>query len=369
MRNLTQRFPDSGGGDELYEDDGGIPIPLFGRSVNDSTSATFVGRTMNALIYLTDPKHTIYSNHLYGWYFASGESICGMRTMTCLRNTIGIIGLAGIDKLLSCKIRNELQRFIKFYSNIQSYSVILEQFRDAIFPEWKRPSDGRNIYEAALRRSIKLMLPMTKIFCRIGQLQLLRRLIKTELRLAVDNKVLLSCSICNDHLVNEMLNQPQSSNVEHLRSVVDDLSTVGLTNPMADVFLHTNSLEGLSSLMTLYVIDASRNMTYDSDFGALVGKEEESIDGWAAVAGIATVLKQFNASYTTSLFALIGQYLMCSMESHLENARVEELPRVSKETQNIVIFMKQLCSIANVDASAFFQSVPQYLLEMIVAQK
>ena len=335
LRNLMQRASDPTEAQD--EEDDGVPIPFFVRSGYDSSSATFVGRTMNALIHLTDPKHAIYSNHLYGWYLNSGESVCGMRTITCLRNTIGVIGLVGIDKLLCCKIRNELQRFVKFYSNIQTYSVVLEQFRDAIFPEWKHPRDGMNIYEAALRKSLKLMLPLTKSFCRIGQLQLLRRLIKTELQLAVDDKGATS---------------PHE-----------------LTNPLEDVFLHTDSLEGLSSLMTLYIIDIMRNMNYDSDFGAFLGKEEQSIDGWAVVAGISTVLKQFNFSYTSGLYALIGQYLLCSMESHLENARVEDLPRISRETQNIVVFMRQISSISNIDGAMQFECIPRYLVEMIEAQK
>ncbi len=364
MQNFAHRLSIDDG-DEF---DDGVTVPFYKRSLCDSSSATFVGRTMNALIHLTDPKLTVYSNHLHGWYYMTGEIVCGMRTITCLRNTIGVVGLVGIDKLLSSKTRNELYRFNKFYSNIQSYGVILEQFRDAIFPEWKTPSDGMDIYEAALRRSSKLMLPLTKSFCRIGQLQLLRRLMKSELRLAVDHKVLLSSSISNKAFFNSVRDKCSKKDIKPMEDIADTLLTSGMVDPMVDVFLRTNSLEGLPSMLTLYVIDTMRNMNYDSDFGALFGKEEQSVDGWAVIAGIATVLKQYNASYTSTLFALIGQYLACSVLSHLENARAEELPRVSRETRNIIIFMKQLCSIANFDSSLLYQYIPQYLVETIPAQ-
>jgi len=292
-----------------------------------------------------------------------------MKTISSLRNAIGIEGLVGIEKLLSCKIKSELSRFFKFYTNIQTYGTILEQFRDAIFPEWKCPKGGVTIYETALKKVVKLMSPMTKSFCRIGQFQLLRKMLKTELRVSVDAKVLHSCVVANKGM---MINLAQnahtkSKTIDTLGRFSDSLVLCGLANPMATIFMHTNSLEGLPSLITLFVIHSMRELTFDSDFGALVGKEDESIDGWLLVAGVATVLRQFNAAYTKSLFALLGQYLKCSMASHLAKARTEELPRISTEAKNIVIFMRQLRSISDLDSSILFQQVPQHLMEMIEA--
>jgi hypothetical protein len=351
-----------------------VSIPLFPRSESDLSAATFIGRTMNALLQLTEPKYTIYSNYLYGWYFYSGKQVCGMKTISTLRNAIGFEGVVGIEKLFACKIRNELIRFFKFYGNIQSYGTILEQFRDGIFPEWKRPKDGINIYEAALKKLVKLMVPLTKSFCRIGQLQLLRKMLKNELRLTVDSKVSHSCVVANKGVMYNLANNQDNMNNKNIDKTMDSLNKMsdvilssGLADPMSTVFLRTDSLEGLPSLITLFIIHAMRELNFDSDFGSFVGKEDETIDGWCIVTGIATTLRQFNASYIQSVFALLGQYLICSMASHLTKAKVEDAPRVSKEAQNLLIFMRQLRSIANLDSSILYQHVPQCLMEMIGA--
>lgn len=352
----------------INSDDGGVSIPFFARSESDPSAATFIGRTMNALLQLTKPKYCIYSNSLHGWYFSSGEQVCGMRTIATLRNAIGVEGLIGIDKLLCCKNRSELSRLFKFYNNIQTYSTILEQFRDAIYPEWKRPKNGLNIYEAALKKIVKLMVPLTKSFCQIGQLQLIRKMVWNDLRLAVDAKVSHSCAVTNKFLMFNLTGQGNMIETNHsVGNFSDMIVSCGLTDPIATVFFQTNSLEGLPSLITLFVIHTMRELSFDPDFGALVGKEDESIDGWAVVAGIATVLRQFNATYTKSVFALLGQYVTCALTSHLAKARVEELPRINKEVRNILIFMRQLRSIANIESSILFDQIPQHLWEMIGA--
>ena len=156
-------------------------------------------------------------------------------------------------------------------------------------------------------------------------------------------------------------------NDQSIEKFSDMIVSCGLADPMATVFSRTNSLDGFPSLITLFIINTMRELNFDSDFGAFVSKEDESIDGWAIIAGIASVLKQFNATYTKSVFALLGQYVKCALKSHVKKARVEELPRISKEVQNILIFMRQLRSIANLDSSVIFDQLPQHLIEMIAS--
>lgn len=348
----------------------GLLVPMFPRSERDTSAATFLGRTMNTLILLTDPKFATYSHSLNAWYFSSGKQVCGMRMISTLHNAIGTEGILGIEKLLCCKSRNELSRLFKFYENIQAYGAILEQFRDAMFPEWKSPGGGSEIYDIALRKIVKLMVPLTKSFLRIGQLQLLRKMLWNDLRLAADAKMSHTCVVANKLLmINYMEKGTKIETDDSIESFSDMIASCGLADPMATIFCKASAMEGLPSLITLFVIHTMResNLTYDPDFGALVGKEDVSIDGWSIIAGVATVLKQFNAAYTKSVFSLLGQYITCSLTSHLAKARAEELPRVSVEVQNILIFIKQLCSIARLESTVFFEQIPQYLVEMIAA--
>jgi len=342
----------------------GVLIPQYPRTESDPTAATFMGRTMNALLQLTEPKFTTYSSHLYGWFLSSGEQICGMKTMSSLRYAIGIEGVRGVERLLSCSTRNELLRFVKFYNSLnQTYGVILEQFRDLTFPEWKSPKDGHKIYDAVLKKLSKLMVPLMSTFCRIGQLQLLRKLLKNELRLGLDSKVMHSYDLANKAMISQVMSTNEYSSI--LEETSEMMSLTGGGDAISTVFIQTNSLEGLPSLIVLFVIRSLRELTFDSDFGAFVGKEDESIDGWSMVAGIATLLRQFHPSYTKSVMSLLSQYLLCNMATQLEKAKVEDLPRVSKESRNIIIFMRQLRSIANLESSILYQYIPQHIMDMV----
>ncbi|GMI51653.1 hypothetical protein TeGR_g6145, partial [Tetraparma gracilis] len=95
-----------------------------------------MGRTVGALLRMTDPATTIYSPELGGWYVADDTEVCGVSTMSLLRKSIGVAGLMGVDRLLGFRIVNELQQFLKFYSStVRQFAVLLEQIRDGLFPE------------------------------------------------------------------------------------------------------------------------------------------------------------------------------------------------------------------------------------------
>ena len=360
--NLNQ---DSSVNTNLLESDDNT-VPTFARTDGDKSAATFLGRTMNALIHLTDPKFTVYSNSLKAWYFSSGDQVCGMRMIALLRNAIGNDGLIGLEKLFCCKIRIELTRLFKFYGNIKAYGAILEQFRDTMFPEWKSPTGGIDIYEIAMKKISKLMVPLTKSFSRIGQFQLLRKMIWNELRIAADAKTSHSCTVANKLLMLKYSENNHDIVGDPSAHVFSDLIVShGQADPMATVFVRSNSMEGLPSLIALFVIQIMGEMSYDNDFGALVSKEDVSLDGWSIVAGVSTVLKQFNASYTKTVFALLCQYVTCTLSNQLVTARAEDLPRISRQAQNVLIFMRQLCSIASLESTILFDHIPQHLLEMI----
>jgi hypothetical protein len=349
--------------------DNGVHIPLFSRSGSDKRVTTFMGRILNALLQLTDVKYTLFSNSFCGWYFPSGEQVCGMRTILIMRNALGVNGLLGLDKLLCNRISNELSRLIKFYHNIQSYGAILEQFRDAVYPEWRRPQNGIAIYELALKKIMKLLVPLNKYFCRIGQLQLLRKLLWNELRLGVDTKVSHSCATANQDFIANCKNKNElleaNPNVEAFSDII---AACGLANPMSTIFLQTNSMDGLPSLITLFAIFTMRELTFDSDFGSLSGRDNQTIDGWTIIAGIATMLRQINSAYTKSVFALLGQYVVCVMQNNTSKGIHDEVPRFADEVRNILIFMKQLQSLANLEASVVFDHIPSHIIEMIEAK-
>ena len=59
--------------------------------------------------------------------------VCGLKAVGLLRQSCGIDGLIGIDRLLCYRILHELHRFVKFFrTNVSKQGVLLEQLRDEV---------------------------------------------------------------------------------------------------------------------------------------------------------------------------------------------------------------------------------------------
>ena len=351
-------------------------IPQFPRTNNDPLSLNFMGRTVNALLKLTNPESTIYSRKCNGWFLRDGNALCSIKMLSLLCKGIGIFGLSSLDMLLGSRCMNELHRFIKFYANtVRRHGAILEQIRDGLFPEWKSPRDGSSLYRAAIKRTEKLMVPMMTCFCRVGQLQLLRKMIRSELCISarVDaNKLCQSAETLNLALLDQLISKGRALNnesYEMLGEVSDILRITGVGDPMETVFMNVDPLEGLPVLLTLFVIYSSPKFLFDSDFGALIRKEEDPIDGWPMVSGVATLLRQFHPCYTKSVLALLGQFVRCSITSPQKQPKKDIPTHLAVELKNILIFMQHLCCIGNISSSSLFEHVPQHLFEMYSTMK
>ncbi len=348
---------------------GGVHIPTFPITFDDKKSVTFMGRVVSALTRMIDPKVTLYSRHLGSWFAFDGKAICDAETFSLIRRTIGVQGIMGVDTLLCHKVSNELRSFLKFYHNsMVQYGVTLEKFRDGIFPEWRPPKHGKRIYESAISKIDKLMVPLLSFLCRMGQFQLLRKMIQSELQMQSRieaPQLVYACMIANQVTMKTLrerdlsvLKEDCSDEVEKTRILSQ---AVGAVDPMSTIFLKTDALEGLPSLLALFIIKHMSNVKYDPIFGALRGKDDESFDGWSIVTGIATSLRQFHSSYTKAILALLGQYVISSAEACLLESDDAGIP---KEVSNVLVFMRQLCIAGNIKQSALHDYLPMYMMEM-----
>ena len=116
--------------------------------------------SVSALLRMTDGSSTIYSPECGGWFLSNGTEVCGFATTSLLRTSVGIPGLAGIDRLLSFRIVHELRKFLKFYSeSVKPFAVMLEQIRDGLFPEWKNTTDDGRLYNVAMKKTEEANVP------------------------------------------------------------------------------------------------------------------------------------------------------------------------------------------------------------------
>jgi WASH complex subunit strumpellin len=170
-----------------------IPIPRLvsnsgsGLLGDDTGSVNFMGQTMNALLYLTDPTRTIYAPECSAWFTHSAPDVkkgkerpttevCGLRTFAVLEKALGAIGIRSIDRLMSFRAGHEFSTFLKFYAaEVHPFRTLLDQIREALFPEYMVVPNATKLYAQAVKKVERLLLPMLKHLRRIGQGQLVRR--------------------------------------------------------------------------------------------------------------------------------------------------------------------------------------------------
>ena len=58
----------------------------------------------SALLQLTDFRLTVYSPENLGWYLLTGHEVVGVSMFSRLNKSLGVIGLIGLDRILSFKV-------------------------------------------------------------------------------------------------------------------------------------------------------------------------------------------------------------------------------------------------------------------------
>jgi WASH complex subunit strumpellin len=366
-----------------------VPIPRFPRTINEPSCLTFMGRMVSMLIKISDAQYTTYSLERNGWFMRDERAVCGLNTISLIRDAIGVYGLSGLDRLLCYRALHELHRFVKFFrTNVSKQGVLLEQLRDEVsstefsfystcvcanssfvgnqlFPEWRTPKDAVAIYAAASKKTEMLMLPMLTCFRRVGQAQLLRRMVRFELqRCANADAKLLKNTICT---YNTMMDANQSSEgtTEDVRKMCDLTVSVGAGDPMQTVFLKTDPLEGLPVLLLVFIITYTQKLTFNPAFGSLSKvKAGYPIDGWPIIAGISTLVKQFHPSYGKSFLAYLGQFIRVSVTEYTKGGNEDATRLAADSLRSCVVLAEQFCDISGLSRSALYEHVPQYVFEL-----
>jgi WASH complex subunit strumpellin len=346
-----------------------VPIPRFPRTQNEPTCINFMGRMVSMLIKMTDTQYTTFSIEKSGWFMSDGTEVCGLKTVSLLRQAVGVCGLTGIDRLLCYRILHELHRFVKFFrTNVTKQGVLLEQLRDELYPEWKTPTKAVSIYASGAKKAEMLMLPMLTCFRRIGQAQMLRRMIRFELGRCsrIDAKMLLqSVSTLNASILSS--ENPLEQSPAGMKKFCDMSLAVGIGDPLQTVFMATDPLEGLPVLLLLFLITYVPKLSYNAMFGSLSKtKSGYPIDGWPLIAGISTLLKQFHPSYSKSFLAYVGQFVRVSITTYFERKQVkkEVVSRLTEDLRSTLVLVNQFCDISSIPKSALHEHIPQFLMEM-----
>nr|CCA20608.1 PREDICTED: hypothetical protein [Albugo laibachii Nc14] len=360
-----------------------IPIPRFQPPEGDS-SINFMGRLMHALFLMTDPQRTTYSPQCIGWFSADGKEVCGIRASSVLHRSVGLLGLTGLDRMLSFRIVHTLNNLVKFWNvAVTPYFPLLDQLATALTPDWKIPDNATRLYGSATKKVEKLMSKLLKAVLIIGQAALIRRQISSELLYSsrMDANLLsntldaLNLSLLQDiraHCRDPKNNPyPGSGKNPILPELNKYLENIGANDPFQRLYITVDApLEGLAGLFMLFVIAYMPKLQYDRDFGTLARVGKNPIDGEPFLVGILTIFKQFHTSFAEKFLAYLGQYARAMINDFFADKerrakhREEALPA---GIVNVLIFMLEFARCAKIRRTFLDSLVPAYVFDAIIA--
>ncbi|XP_067134229.1 WASH complex subunit 5 [Centruroides vittatus] len=352
-----------------------IPIPRFPSL--DNVSVNFIGRLAREILRITDPKTTIYLDQMSCWYDSKTKNeIINLRLFSLIQKTVGTPGLTGLDRLLSFMIVTELQGVLKLIERIvikdKSWQDTLDNLQNALHPVSGILYQPSRIYSQVITRAAKVWSTFLDNILKIGQMQLLRKLIAHELNTSgkFDSKNLISAlQTMNDSLLADIeahYKDPSKPYPNDNNPLMYELSNylewTGISNPLAKIYITTGPLPHIPLFLFLFTIFHLSKLTYVKNIDGLISKKTiEPIDGIPFVIGTLTLLRQFHQEKTGQFLAYLGQYIRSNVESVIgEGSKGGDFPQ---EVLNILVYLDEFQQQGKLPRKAVTKYIPDYLFD------
>lgn len=343
------------------EAENAIQIPKL--PPRDQFSQNFTGRLCRQMIELASVK-TVYVDWMHGWYDSTGREVIGLEVLNSLFMGLGIFGLNGVDSLLSCHVSHELRNFCKKYTSQIPPGGYREAWQE-LQPTSRIPDRGRSVYSALMPVIRNFAGIINSSVLRIGQMQLLRRLLAYELnfRGRTDSPILwtslsaANLAVLNDVHSSEGLPKKDDKLVPEIEKY---LKQMGFVSSFEKIFLKPGTfLEKVPLVMALYSIYQLTSLSFDKRIGGLVRKKVDGPDGAPLAAGVLTILKQFHSDSLANFFGYLGQFVSTSLSA----ARDPKQPDAAEEILNCVVFIEEIRQFAGLQRSEVEAYLPAYIFD------
>ncbi|XP_071483871.1 WASH complex subunit 5-like [Diadema antillarum] len=350
-----------------------IPIPKFPPV---DSSINFMGRLVREILRITDPKTTSYIDAMKTWYdLKTRQEVLDMKVFSKLQQSIGTYGLTGLDRLLCFMIVRELQNFLTIIEKgVLRDKAWLEMFGSlmkSLNPVKGIISNPSKLYTHYMTKAAKMWLPFINVVLKVGQMQLLRRMIANELNFSCkfDSKFLagaletMNKSLMTDvevHYQDPTRPYPKEDN-PLMYELSSYLECAGIGNPLAKIYITTKRLPYFSLFTFLFVVSQLPKLQYVKTVGSIIGKlPKDPIDGPPFIVGTLSLLKQFHSENTDQFLALLGQYVRSLVESTAAGGRSSELPQ---EVVCILAFLDDFVHYASLPRQMVESHIPAYIFD------
>ncbi|XP_023238570.1 WASH complex subunit 5-like, partial [Centruroides sculpturatus] len=233
------------------------------------------------------------------------------------------------------------------------------------------------IYSQVITRAAKVWATFLDNILKIGQMQLLRKLIAHELNTSgkFDSKNLISAlQTMNDSLLADIeahYKDPSKPYPNDNNPLMYELSNylewTGISNPLAKIYITTGPLPHIPLFLFLFTIFHLSKLNYVKNIDGLISKKTiEPIDGIPFVIGTLTLLRQFHQEKTGQFLAYLGQYIRSNVESVIgEGSKGGDFPQ---EVLNILVYLDEFQQQGKLPRKAVTKYIPDYLFDKFHVQ-
>lgn len=349
-----------------------IPIPSF--SPSDAMSVNFIGRLAREILRITDPRTTNYIELTGSWYDArTKDEVVSHALVQQLQLSIGTMGLTGLDRLFSFMMVQELQTFLKTVERTlaeKAWSDMLKQLASSLQPLTGIVGQPQKVYSSPITLATRLFAVCLDVVLKVGQMQLLRRLIAHELNTTCkfDSKFLAGAlQTVNDALLNDIekhYHDPSRPYPKDQNPLMYELSayleSAGISNPLVKIYVTTKPLPHFAHVVFLFIISQLPKFQYSRTVATMMSKKAtDALDGLPFVIGCLTLLKQFHSEVTDTVLSLLGQYIK-SVIHEAPSSKVGELPT---EVINVLLFLEDFGHYSETPRKVLESYIPSYVLD------
>uniref|UniRef100_UPI00359007A0 WASH complex subunit 5 n=1 Tax=Myxine glutinosa TaxID=7769 RepID=UPI00359007A0 len=349
-----------------------IPIPKF-PPIDESV--TFIGRLCREILRVTDPRTTCYVDQLSTWYDGrSKQEVADRRLLAAVQGALGTFGMTGLDRLLCFMIVRELQNAVEYVQkSVLKEKMLLDQF--ATFMKLASPlktniGNASKVYASIVSKSQKVWPAYLDIILKVGQLQILRRLVAYELGFSckLDSKALFSAldtlnrallAEVQAHYKDPSLPYPKEDNLL-LSELAAYLDTAGINNPLNKIYITTKRLPFFPLINFVFVLAQLPRVQLNKAQRVMCRRGTEALDWPPLVVGILTLLKQFHGRNTEQFLGLLGQFARSILEQASASQKVLEMPT---DVTGALVFLEDFVQYAQLPRKVSEAHVPSYVLD------
>ncbi|XP_058790000.1 WASH complex subunit 5 isoform X2 [Phymastichus coffea] len=329
----------------------------------DSNSLTFMGRLARELIRITDPKITIYIEHVLAWFDLKTQSqVLSHKTLQMILQAMGTPGLAGLDKMLSHFIVQDMQKLFKFIGKglrNKTWSGSLKECEEM----FQNANRGK-FFTSVTTLVNKSWSPLLELVLKIGHLQLLKHKIAYELNTACKfeaKHMEAALQTLNDAILCEIKGKEEELlNSQFLKDLSIRLEWAGITDVINQLYVQPTNITNLSFLLFLLTLPQIHKLYFDKHTASLLSKKlQDSIDAYIFALGIQSVLKQSGITQLYDYITHVSEYIL----SFVMSDSSKQTNEFETEIITGVHFLDLFTKLAGVPNTAITNTIPVVVLD------